>query len=54
LLAIDGQQALEMLRDNAELSRRFESSGISGFLQKPYRAAAILSKVRQHLELLTP
>ncbi len=93
LLATNGQQALEMLRDNleislvildltmpvmngeqaipliralrpdvpiilssgfseAELSRRFVSSGIAGFLQKPYSAAAILSKVRQHLELL--
>jgi two-component system cell cycle sensor histidine kinase/response regulator CckA len=91
LLATNGQEALEMLRDNAEislvildltmpvmngeqaiplikalrpdvpiilssgfseaeLSHRFESSGISDFLQKPYRVPVILSKVRQHLD----
>jgi len=35
----------------AELSRRFVSSGISGFLQKPYTVSVILSKIRQNLEI---
>jgi two-component system, cell cycle sensor histidine kinase and response regulator CckA len=38
----------------AELSRRFSSAGISAFLQKPYTASAILAKVTQILEVLTP
>ena len=38
----------------AELSRRFNSAGISAFLQKPYTASAILAKVTQILEVLTP
>ena len=35
----------------AELTRRFSASGISGVLQKPYTASAILAKVRQTLDL---
>jgi CheY-like chemotaxis protein len=34
----------------AELSRRFASSGIAAFLQKPYTAAVIASKVMQTLQ----
>ena len=30
----------------AEISRRFASAGLAGFLQKPYRAQAIVSKVK--------
>ena len=64
---LNGEQAIPLIKalrpevpiilssgfSEAELSHRFESSGISDFLQKPYRVPAILSKVRQHLELLT-
>jgi two-component system, cell cycle sensor histidine kinase and response regulator CckA len=65
---MNGEQAIPLIKalrpdvpiilssgfSEAELSRRFESSGIAGFLQKPYRIPVILSKVRQHLELVTP
>jgi two-component system cell cycle sensor histidine kinase/response regulator CckA len=63
---MNGEQAIPLIKalrpdlpiilssgySEAELSRRFVSSGISGFLQKPYTISAILSKVRRNLEIL--
>jgi two-component system cell cycle sensor histidine kinase/response regulator CckA len=60
-----GEQALPLLQaidaevpillssgySEAEISRRFASSGIAGVLQKPYTVAGIVSKVKQALQV---
>jgi PAS domain S-box-containing protein len=63
---MNGEQAIPLIKalrpdlpiilssgySEAELSRRFVTAGISGFLQKPYTISAILSKVGPALEIL--
>jgi PAS domain S-box-containing protein len=64
---MNGEQAIPLIKfsrpdvpiilssgySEAELSRRFASSGIAGFLQKPYGSTALLAKVGQHIGVLT-
>ena len=59
-----GEQAIPLIRDarpdlpiiltsgynEAEISRRFTSSGIADVLQKPYTVDALISKVKQGLQ----
>ncbi len=63
-----GEQVLPLIKENypkipiilssgfneAEISHRFASAGLAGFLQKPYSAQAVLSKVTHALQSAAP